>query len=98
VWYTSPKYVVLGGLFERVIRSDSGGGWVYKMEQEDKWLHALKLLKNTTGELSVKSQLIIHHSNKAMTIEWHQLSTCNFDRVGRKKPDLPVLNKIQKGI
>ena len=53
------------------------------MEQEDKWnpeakfwaLHGplwpsnnSKLIENTIGELSVKSQLTTHHFNKAMAI------------------------------
>ena len=60
-----------------------------------------KLIENTIGKLSVKSQLTIHHHNKAMAIYWRQSFTCGFHRVGRKllqKPDLPVLKEIQSGI
>ena len=60
-----------------------------------------KLIENTIGELSVKSQLTTHHYNKAIAIYCHQSFTHGFDRVGRnllQKPHLPVLKEIQSGI
>jgi len=59
-----------------------------------------KLIEITAGELSVKSQLTRHHSNKAISTEWCQSSTCDFDRVRRAtgKTVLPFWKEAQSGI